>query len=155
MERDDSARKRLRQLQLKMIQILPRDPEECIISATDDETIMDSGKTGALRAALEMGDERLAIIEEMAAVGNGGAILTLLDALCECYQLAGWVEILTKTGEQTYQIIVEKAKDYRQRALTLARSLSKKHLEEMQMKIREINGEILARVLAKTCVTYD
>ena len=155
VERDDGARMRLRQLQLKMIQILPFDPEECIISATDDETITDSGKTGALRAALEMGDERLAMIEEMAAAGNGGAILTLPDALCECYCFAGWIEILTKNSEQAYHIVVAKAKDYRQRALALARSLSKKHLEEMQMEIGAIDDEIIARVFAKTCVTYD
>ena len=154
MERDDGVRMRLRQLRLNIDEILPLNPEESIISATDDETITDSRKIGALRAALGMGDERLATIKEMAASGNGGAILRLPDAVCECYQIASWLEILTKQGTRAYQIVVEKAKDYRRSALAEARSLSKKHLEWMKMRIGAIDEEILGRVFAK-CVKYD
>ena len=141
-------------MRLKMDEIRLLNPEESIISATDDETITDSRKIGALGAALVMGDARLAIIKEMAASGNGGARLRLPDAVCECYQIASWLEILTKYREGANQIIVEKAKDYRQSALVVAKSLSKKHLECMQMRIRSIDGEILSRVFAK-CVKYE
>ena len=154
VERDDNVRMKLRQLRLKMDEILPLNPEESIISATDDEFITDSRKIGALRAALAMGDERLAIIEEMAASGNGGATLRLPDAVCECYQIASWLEILTEHRDRANQIEVEKAKYYRQRALAVARSLSKEHLEWVQMRIGAIDEEILARVFAK-CVKYD
>ena len=154
MERDDGVRMRLRQLRLKMDEILPLNPEESIISATNDETTTDKRKIGALGAALVMGDKRLAIIEEMAASGNGGATLGLPDAVCQCYQIASWLEILTERRGRAYKIVVEKAKDYRQKALAVARSLSKKHLEWMQIRIGAIDEEILARVFAK-CVKYD
>ena len=50
------------------------------------------------------------------ASGNGGATLRLPDAVCECYQIASWLEILTEHRDRANQIEVEKAKYYRQGA---------------------------------------
>ena len=107
-EMDDAVRMRLQQLQLRMEENLSlSDPLACAID-------------GRTEAALEIGDEILAIMEKMAAGGNGRAILQLPLDLCGSYQSA----------------------NYREKALIIAQSLGKKNLEETEMKIRATDAQM-------------
>ena len=133
VERDDNVRMRLGQIHLKIEELLSlSDPLECLVD-------------GRTEAALAMGEESLAIVEKMGAEGNGRAILQLPEDLCAYYQFASMIEVLTDKGS--------KRKTYKDKALMTAQSLSKKHVEETQMKIKAINAQIerirVASVYAK------
>ena len=122
MERDDNVRMRLGQIHLRIEELLSlSDPLECLVD-------------GRTEAALEMGEESLAIVEKMGAEGNGRAILQLPEDLCAYYQFASMIEVLTDKGS--------KRKNYKDKALMTAQSLSKKHLEETQMKIRAVDEQM-------------
>ena len=79
---------------------------------------------GRTEAALEIGDEILAMMENMAAGGNGRATLQLPLDLCGSYQLA------RLTGK------VKKSKTYGEKALMIAQGLGKKHLDSKPLKLR-------------------
>ena len=83
------------------------------------------------------------MMEKMAAGGNGRATLQLPLDLCGSYQLAGL------TGKVT------KSKHYREKALMIAGSLGKKHLEETQMKIRATDEQMERLRLAKELLRHN
>ena len=118
----------MRQLQLRMEETLSLQP-----GSIDART----------EAALEIGDEILAMMENMAAGGNGRATLQLPLDLCGSYQLA------RLTGKVT------KSKIYGEKALMIARSLGKKHLEETQMKIRATDEQMERIRRAKEILRYN
>ena len=128
VEREDGVRMRLQQLQLRMEETLSLQPV-----SIDART----------EAALEIGDEILAMMENMAAGGNGRATLQLPLDLCGSYQLA------RLTGKVT------KSKIYGEKALMIARSLGKKHLEETQMKIRATDEQMERIRRAKEILRYN
>ena len=121
-ERDDIVRMRLGQLRLRVEENLSlSDPLECLVD-------------GRTEAALAMAEESIAILEEMGAGGNGRAILQLLEELCGQYQLASMIGSMTDKDP--------KKKKYKEKALMIAQSLSKKHLEDTQMKIQAIDEQV-------------
>jgi len=124
-------RMRLGQLRLRVEENLSlSDLLECLVD-------------GRTEPALAMGEECIAILEEMGAGGNGRAILQLPEELCGQYQLASMIGVLADS----------KRKKYKEKALMIAQSLSKKHLEDTQMKIQAIDEQVerirVASVYAK------
>ena len=124
VERDDGMRTRLRQLQLRM---------EEIHSLPISQDI-------SLEANFEIKDEVIAMMEKMAAGGNGTAILGLTEYLSASYQFASLTDQVTGRSRR---------KNYREKALMMGQSLGKKRLEELETKIRAVD-ELVERIrLAK------